>query len=243
MAYETWLFADAPDGWKVRRRPRGGGYQASRDGERWIPIPSVTEITGILHKNLQEWAVRQVVAYLEEELQPGLVLSPEEIARILKGAGEAHRRAARRSAGQGTDLHAWARSFLQDPSLPLPPPPLDGPALRFRRWWEGMGGRVHLQERVLLHPEELYAGRVDLVVEGKEGLLVVDLKTGGRIYPEHHLQVAGYALALRRAGWPITGGLVVALGGEDPVVEGVDLEGAGAAFLGLRRAYRYLGGK
>lgn len=71
---------------------------------------------------------------------------------------------------------------------------------------------------------------------------MVDLKSGKRVYPEHHLQVAAYAMALEAAGFPVAGGRVVALGGEGPVMESVGLKEAGAAFLGLRTAHRYLKG-
>jgi hypothetical protein len=80
--YQDWLFKECPGGWRLRYRRNGGGYEASRDGVRWEKVPSVTEITGLLNKNLQEWAVRQVVAYLEGELVPGLVLTEEEVERI-----------------------------------------------------------------------------------------------------------------------------------------------------------------
>lgn len=101
MVYQDWLFKDHPSGWCLRYRRNGGGYEASRDGERWIPVPSVTQVTGLLNKNLQEWAVRQVVEYLKGELQPGLVLSPEEVERILQEAATAHHRAAQGAAGRG----------------------------------------------------------------------------------------------------------------------------------------------
>ncbi len=76
--YQDWLFKDHPSGWRLRYRRNGGGYEASRDGENWQPVPSVTQITGLLNKNLHEWAVRQVVEYLKGELVPGLVLTEEE---------------------------------------------------------------------------------------------------------------------------------------------------------------------
>ena len=118
--YQDWLFKECPGGWRLRYRRNGGGYEASRDGVRWEKVPSVTEITGLLNKNLQEWAVRQVVAYLEGELVPGLVLTEEEVERILQEAGRAHHQAAQRAAGRGTDLHAWAEALFRGEAPPLP---------------------------------------------------------------------------------------------------------------------------
>lgn len=83
--YQEWLFKDCPGGWRLRYRRNGGGYEVSRDGERWERVPSVTEVTGRLNKNLQDWAVRQVVEYLRGELVPGLVLTEEEVAASWRG--------------------------------------------------------------------------------------------------------------------------------------------------------------
>ncbi len=164
MAYQDWLFKDHPSGWRLRYRRNGGGYEASPDGERWIAVPSVTEVTDRLNKRLHEWAVRQVVEYLKGELQPGLVLSPEEVERILQEAGTAHHRAARRAAGRGASLHSWAEAYLKGLKPPLPEEePLRGMCLSLKAWWEGNGGEPLRSEEAVFHPEHLYAGRADLV--------------------------------------------------------------------------------
>ena len=190
-------FKDHPSGWCLRYRRNGGGYEASRDGERWMPVPSVTQITGLLNKNLHEWAVRQVVEYLKGELQPGLVLSPEEVERILQEAATAHHRAAQGAAGRGASLHGWAEAYLRGQDPPLPEEePLRGMCLSLKAWWEGNGGHSLRSEEAVFHPEHRYAGRVDLVARFGDRLVVVDLKTSPQAYPEHLLQVGAYALAL-----------------------------------------------
>jgi genome maintenance exonuclease 1 len=240
--YQDWLFKDHPSGWRLRYRRNGGGYEASRDGENWQPVPSVTQITGLLNKNLHEWAVRQVVEYLKGELVPGLVLTEEEARRVLDGAAQAHRKAAQRAAGRGGSFHAWAEAYLKGEA---PPPPGEEPqrsmALALAEWWEGNGGRLVRSEEALFHPEHLYAGRVDLVAHFGGRLVVVDLKTSSRPYPEHFLQVGAYALALREEGLPVEGGLVLCLGEGLRPTE-VSVWEAAEAFLGLRRAWDFLQG-
>lgn len=240
--HEGWLFKDCPGGWRLRYRRNGGGYEASRDGERWERVPSVTEVTGLLHKNLQDWAVRQVVEYLEGELVPGLVLTEEEVARILQGASQAHRQAAKKAAERGTELHAWAKALFRGEAPPLPvEEPARGMAQELSAWWEGNGGGPLLSEEAVFHPEHRYAGRADLVARFGDRLVVVDLKTSARVYPEHLLQVGAYALALRVEGLKVAGGFVLALGDGLQVVE-VPLEKAAEAFLGLLAVHRFLEG-
>lgn len=240
--YQDWLFKDCPGGWRLRYRRNGGGYEASQDGETWEKVPSVTEITGLLNKKLHEWAVGQVVDYLRGELVPGLVLTEEEVGRVLEEAAKAHHRAARSAAGRGTELHAWAEAHFKGLRPPLPEEePLREMALALADWWEGNGGRLLLSEEAVFHPEHRYAGRVDLVARFGDRLVVVDLKTSPQAYPEHLLQVGAYALALREEGLAVEGGFVVALREGMKVAE-VPLEEAGEAFLGLLAVHRFLEG-
>jgi len=240
--YQDWLFKDHPSGFRLRYRRSGGGYEVSRDGESWSPVPSVTQITALLNKNLHEWAVRQVVEYLDGALVPGLVIDGAERARILKEAAEAHRRAAREAAGRGQSFHTWAEAFLKGLAPPLPEEePFRGMALSLTGWWEENGGKLVRSEEAVFHPHHLYAGRVDLVATLGGRLYVVDLKTSSRAYPEHLLQVGGYALALWEEGVRVEGGLVLCLR-EGFVPEEVPLEEAAEAFLGLLAVHRFLKG-
>jgi len=237
---EGWLVKEFDRGWKLRYRKAGGGYEASRDGLEWERIPSVTEIAGLLGKNLQEWAVRQVIAYLEGELVPGMHLTQDGVERILQEASRAHHRVAQKAAGRGTDFHTWAEAYLKGLNPPLPEgEPAQSMAQSLSAWWEKNGGELLRSEEVVFHPDHLYAGRVDLVARLGGKLVVVDLKTSARAYPEHFLQVGGYALALRREGVEVEGGLILALRDGLQVAE-VPLDGAIEAFLGLLAVHRFL---
>jgi genome maintenance exonuclease 1 len=237
---EGWLVKEFAQGWKLRYRKAGGGYEVSRDGLEWESVPSVTEITGLLGKNLQEWAVRQVIAYLEGELVPGVHLTQGEVERILQEASRAHHKAAQKAAGRGTDFHAWAEAYLKGLNPPLPEEePARGMAQSLSSWWEENGGELLRSEEAVFHPEHRYAGRVDLVTRLGGKLFVVDLKTSARAYPEHFLQVGGYALALRSEGVEVEGGLILALRDGLQVTE-VPLDGAMEAFLGLLAVHRFL---
>ena len=115
------------------------------------------------------------------------------------------------------------------------------PAALWAAWWQGNGGEHLRSEEAVFHPEHRYAGRVDLVARLGGRLVVVDLKTSARVYPEHLLQVGAYALALRAEGVEVAGGYVLALREGLQVVE-VPLEGAAEAFLGLLAVHRFLEG-
>lgn len=181
-----------------------------------------------------------MVAYLREELVPGLVLTAEEVDRILEGAGRAHRQAAQRAAPRPAALHAWAEAYLKGLNPPFPEAePLRGMALALAEWWEGNGGGLLLSEEAVFHPEHGYAGRADLVAHFGDRLVVVDLKTSARVYPEHLLQVGAYALALRAEGVEVEGDFVVALRDGLQIAE-VPLEAAAEAFLGLLAVHRFL---
>jgi len=237
---EELLVKEFPQGWKLRYRKAGGGYEVSRDGLEWESIPSVTEITGILGKNLHEWAVRQVITYLEKELVPGAHLTQDGVERILQEASRAHHKAAQKAAERGTDFHAWAEAYLKGLDPPLPEEePARGMAQSLSAWWKENGGELLRSEEAVFHPDHLYAGRVDLVARLGGKLFVVDLKTSARAYPEHFLQVGGYALALRREGVEVEGGLVLALRDGLRVAE-VPLDGAMEAFLGLLAVHSFL---
>jgi genome maintenance exonuclease 1 len=113
-------------------------------------------------------------------------------------------------------------------------------ALELSAWWQGNGGEHLRSEEAVFHPEHRYAGRVDLVARLGGRLVVVDLKTSARVYPEHLLQVGAYALALRAEGVEVAEGFVLALRDGLQVAQ-VPLEEAAEAFLGLKRVWDFLG--
>lgn len=54
----------------------------------------------------------------------------------------------------------------------------------------------------LTHRELLYGGTIDIIANGNTRLL--DVKTSGRIYPEHYIQIAAYAMLMEHnfGCWP-----------------------------------------
>lgn len=69
-------------------------------------------------------------------------------------------------------------------------------------------------ERLVVHPEYRYAGRLDLIamVEGTATLLDFKSNTHGRIYSEAHVQATAYAIADERCGGdPVAHTLLVGL--------------------------------
>jgi PD-(D/E)XK nuclease superfamily protein len=99
-------------------------------------------------------------------------------------------------------------------------------------------------ERLVVHPELKYAGRLDLIamVDGEPTLLDFKSNTHGRVYTEAHVQATAYAIADERCGGePITRTMLVGLaeaGDYHPVAghDGTKLWGAALTFYDeLRR--------
>ena len=171
---------------RVRRRYR------LEDG---TVVPSVTTVTGLLSKpSLVRWANKLGLEGIDS------ASVTEQSARI------------------GTLTHAMIRAFLlgeaYDPQL------ADPTELRqaedafhcFLRWREGHSLRPILCEASLVSAMLRYGGTPDCycILDGDPVLL--DFKTGKRIYDEYFVQLAAYARLLREQGYPVKELRVLRLG-------------------------------
>lgn len=74
--------------------------------------------------------------------------------------------------------------------------------MSFVNWYNLAKPRVIAREMVVFNDEEGYAGTIDLLCEiegkvaGEYRMILIDLKTGQYIWPEHELQVSAYKRAL-----------------------------------------------
>ena len=97
-------------------------------------------------------------------------------------------------------------------------------------------------ERLVVHPEFGYAGRLDLRARIRGREYIVDLKTNKRtqIYPNHCLQSVAYHVADVRSGAdPADGELVVAVGPDGTYAEGYTPDGTSEAWAaGLEYHHR-----
>lgn len=166
----------------------------------WYPpappviLPSVTTVLGVLNKPAllgwygkiaATWAVENVEILTKLVADLGHDAAIKAVAQ--RGAGERDRRAA-----IGTKAHQAVESLLAG-LIPLPDPdtaPLLEQYQRFAAEWAFV---PEWSEAMVASDRYGYAGTFDLYgrLEGRRVLL--DIKTGSFVAPEHGLQLAAYA--------------------------------------------------
>jgi hypothetical protein len=157
-------------------------------GERRRRIPSVTTI---LRKT---WPKPELLAWYARE--------GSNVEAVLAEA-----------AARGTNAHTFVETFMRTGDLmPFDSFPEDhhGYLQGVARFLFDYAPEPIAVERLVVHPELNYAGRLDLIatLDDEPGLpTLLDFKTNpkGRIYPEAHVQGHAYALADERCGEPRVG--------------------------------------
>lgn len=116
--------------------------------------------------------------------------------RWLKDVGNQASIIADRAAESGTRVHHALESIIAGNKVVW-----DGINYTKEEWLGVMAGVDFLKEfvdeivaveSIVYHPDELYAGKVDLVVKIKGERFLIDWKFSNAIYPNHHLQVSAY---------------------------------------------------
>lgn len=105
------------------------------------------------------------------------------------------------SATEGSRVHETIEGLLKGEEIPMTP---DIAAVvqafhRFRQEHEILTHPAMIEQR-LKHPQERYAGTIDVLakVDGKVGVL--DIKTSSGIWREYNLQTAAYLYAIQAGG-------------------------------------------
>jgi hypothetical protein len=202
-------------------------------------LPSVTRVLSVIAKpKVNAWAIDLMAQHILDNYSPGMSL--EEMARLTQEARGMHLEESRKATGTGSEVHDWIEAFLQGVPRGLPVNPSSMKAIQaFLNWWKEEKREVLLSEEIVAHPELLYAGKVDLLLT--DGTLV-DFKTSKALYPEHELQLGGYALALEAwEGIRPQKGLLVRIGKDGTAeTKEVDLEAAKEHFRYVLALYRFL---
>lgn len=92
------------------------------------------------------------------------------------------------SAKRGTEIHSLIQgsdSFLGEHS---------GEIAGFEKWKKDYDPKILDNEVTLFHDKYLFAGTYDLRAKIKNKIWLIDIKTGGGIWPEYSLQISGYKL-------------------------------------------------
>ena len=165
------------------------------------PMPSVTTILEILHRGpgLLNWS-KQVVA---DAMLNAFKIRPEDrppnyMQLAVKEACDEPDRRARQAANRGTLVHEAIEQVL------LGKKPLEeiSEAHRYAvkealAFLEDGELTPLASETSVFHPNRMYAGQVDCIARHEDGqLVVIDWKTGNRIYTHHEYQAAAYAAAV-----------------------------------------------
>lgn len=208
------------DGFSVEYRDASHRYWIIQGEERKSAI-SVTSALKVLDKpSLIGWAEKmgaEGALRLERagELHGIPVEEAVNIVRLQKMGADAKRDAG---ADRGTAVHEALRIYCQEghpPKLGDFPEEVRGYVQGLCRWLLVTSPEPILVEQIIGSVEHGFAGRFDLLAKINGETVLVDLKTSGRVYPEHHLQTAAYTLALEecRGERPDTG-IIVAVGGD-----------------------------
>lgn len=241
----------------------GARYYESPEGERY---PSVTTILSVLGKPaLVPWAAkveREAVVeaaanlYVDAPLEPKMS-RPTYVATLLDRVGKlkAYQKQSAKALEIGSQAHKLVEWNIRKElgQVPGPEPEIGPDALTafaaYEEWRKSVALVPIWSEQVVYHPEERYAGTMDLFamanLRGKARRGIVDFKTSKAIYPEALIQVAAYAKAVEAMGHgSVDVGWIVRLpkAQNDPGFEVVTIEGLDelfAVFLNLKAVYEW----
>lgn len=176
--------------------PEGKGktrYQLNGKG-----LTGVTTILNSIAKpNLLDWAASE--AYKES-----LVLTKEDIKRILEEKDYAHKRKSDSAKDIGKEAHDWVERFvkakMEGGNLELEPETAHI-CRRFKDWAEINNVKFLASELSVFSRKYFYAGTFDFVCEIDGKTYLGDFKTSSGIYGrEYFAQCAAYRLAISENG-------------------------------------------
>lgn len=167
--------------------PRSHRYKL--DGA-WVPGVTTILSKGIAKPFLVDWAAKEVARFAADHLE---VISALEDADarfdLLKTAHNRHRDKA---AVRGTDIHGLAEKLLHGEAVEIPEA-IEGYVNGYVRFLNDWQPTPVLTERPCASRTHWFAGTPDAIVTLPSGeRLLMDWKTGKRVYGEVALQLAAY---------------------------------------------------
>ncbi len=220
-------------------------YWLHKDGER-EPATSVTSALKVLDKPaLVSWAERcgaEGAARLAAmgELQ-GVPIEDTVLRVRMHGLGVDAKRDA--GADRGTAIHTVNEIYMQSGTVPNVgdfEPGVRGYVSAYCRWLLRDQPEPSVVELLVGSWEHKYAGRLDMraAIGGRD--LVVDLKTSptARVYPEAHVQTAGYVHALPECSFTEPDGALIVAIGADGTFDTVECCASAQDFLSVLETHR-----
>jgi hypothetical protein len=234
----------------VEFMPNSHRYAIVR-GEERMGVPSVTGILKVLDKPaLIRWAERCGVEGALRMERDGRFdgvspISIEDAIYEVRRAGEGADARSNQGAVRGVALHDAQEIYCElgdVPNLSDFEPEIRGYVQGYCRWLLRDEPEPILTEQVVGSAKHLYAGRLDMLARIGGKVVLPDLKTSARVYPEQHLQVAGYRLAVEESlpEVSVDEGLVV-LVASDGTFETYPCVAAPIDFLDVLDCYRAVG--
>lgn len=196
----------------LKEKRRGGFYWRDK-----VPYISVTNVTSILDKpQLRYWFGKQV--YYAFAADPTL----NEKEALSKPYTQ-----VRSAAARGTTIHTLVEMYKHTKEyVKTVPKPFQGFIEAFYKWIEDNDIEIMTHERTVFSEKHKFAGTLDLLVKNKTSnrTFVVDVKTGGALYPEFELQTSAYKGALEEEGIKVDSiaGLLLTEKGKPDFKEGED---------------------
>ena len=182
---------------------------------------SCTACTGMIDKSrfLIPWAVGLAGQFLREHLEKSSVnqFTSEELLPLIDEACRQHTIKKEEAASIGSQVHKFAEQFakakIESSEMPKIYPDSDEKVINginaFIDWITQHNVKFHASEKLVYSQRHGFVGIADAIaeVDGKE--VLIDYKTGKRIYNEAYLQVSGYMLAFEEEFSELDGAIIL----------------------------------
>lgn len=169
------------------------------------PQGVTTKISGVLAKDLTGWALDCMQDAILAAMNRRAAMDDEPLTE--EDVAEAKLEASRRrtdGASVGSETHSMIEHYLKGEEVKMSKifPGTVNAFGAFIRWFDDVNPRVLASEQVIYHPDLVYAGTYDALVEINGKVYMVDFKTTNTsrkapqgIYPENFIQLGAYFLA------------------------------------------------
>lgn len=170
-----------------------------------ILFPRITDIIGIIDKYaLRTWAMNTALDYVKANLFDNMksvqTKSMSEILdETLEEASHAHEQKRDVAATFGSEAHDILSRIVETPNMTIASK-FQTVVDNWKRWLTQSKLSICSTEQSLYYYDEneniSFAGTADLIAMDQDGnIVIVDYKTGARLYPETCLQLAAYCSA------------------------------------------------
>lgn len=206
------------------------------------PVPSVTQILGVLDKPALVWWGMRVGVEGACRLQDAgeLPADPDKAVKALTAKKLTVNHVKTRAATRGTSLHDALEAYMRDGTVPMPAgfPEADRGYVRaLAKAMLDLNPVPLAMEVVVGSAAHGFGGRYDLLCELGGNQVRLDLKTGKRVYETAHLQLAAYELAALEMGETRSDYQAILRLGEDGAFEFTVGRADPAEFLAVKAAY------